>query len=162
MFFTITSLSIIFLAIIVSQFLIEPELQPIFWMITFLIFICYSNIYMSVYYYIKLRNDPGIQGERGEPGERGSKGSDGVCVINTGCDALQNCGELIESVFRDKIPSYDKIRDHEENGIAISNEDKEVLDKMSNFKEILLYKCNTLPYSREEFKKVIEESLDLE
>ena len=35
MFFTISSLFIIFITIIISQFLIEPELQPVFWMIAF-------------------------------------------------------------------------------------------------------------------------------
>ena len=158
MFFTISLLFIIFITIIISQFLIEPELQPVFWMIAFLLFICYANIYTSISYYIELRNNPGLQGERGEPGLRGNKGSDGVCVINTGCDALQNCDELIENTIREYVSEYDVIRKKEEDGIALSETEKNTVESINGYKEILRNQCNTLPYSREEFKKIIEES----
>lgn len=158
MFFTISSLFIIFITIIISQFLIEPELQPIFWMIAFLLFICYANIYASVQFYINLRNNPGLQGEMGNPGDRGNKGSDGVCVINTGCDALQNCDELIENSIREYVSEYDTIRKKEEKGIVLSKAENNIISNINGYKEILRNQCNTLPYSREEFKKIIEES----
>lgn len=161
MFFTITSLIIIFIAIIISQFLIEPELQPIFWMIFLLLFVCYANIYMAIYYYVKLRNNPGIQGERGEPGLKGSKGSQGVCVIDTSCDALQNCNELIDNTLRNKISEYGAIRDKMEKGLRLNNKEKKILEGIQTYKSILLVKCESGAYTREEFKDIVTNSLDI-
>ena len=161
MFFTITSLIIIFIAIIISHFLIEPELQPIFWMIFLLLFVCYANIYMAIYYYVKLRNNPGIQGERGEPGLKGTKGSQGVCVVDTSCDALQNCNELIDNTLRNKISEYGAIRDKMENGTRLNNKEKKVLEGIQTYKSILLVKCESGAYTREEFKDIVTNSLDI-
>lgn len=161
MFFTITSLIIIFVAIIISQFLIEPELQPIFWMIFLLLFVCYANIYMSIYYYVKLRNNPGIQGERGDPGLKGTKGSQGVCVIDTSCDALQNCGELIENTLKEKISEYAAIREKMSKGFRLTNKEKQVLEGIQTYKSILLVKCESGAYTREEFKDIVTNSLDV-
>ena len=161
MFFTILSLIIIFVAIIISQFLIEPELQPIFCMIFLLLFVCYANIYMAIYYYVKLRNNPGIQGERGEPGLKGSKGSQGVCVIDTSCDALQNCNELIENTLKEKISEYKSIREKMEKGFRLTNKEKKVLEGLQTYKSILLVKCESGAYTREEFKDIVTNSLDV-
>jgi len=160
MFFTITSLIIIFTAIIISQFLIDAKLQPIFWLIFLLLFVCYANIYMAVYYYVKLRNNPGIQGERGDPGLKGQRGSQGICVIDTGCDALQNCSELIENTLQEKLPSYKTIREKEGKGIRLSERDKKVLNGIQTYKNILKVKCESGRYSRDEFKDLVTDSLE--
>ena len=161
MFFTITALIIIFIAIIISQFLIEADLQPIFWMISLLLFVCYSNIYMAIYYYVKLRNNPGIQGERGEPGLKGAKGSQGICVIDTSCDALQNCDDLIDNTLRNKISEYGAIRDKQDEGTRLSNKENKVLESIQTYKNILLVKCRSGAYTRDEFKDIITNSLDI-
>ncbi len=161
MFFTITSLIIIFVAIIISQFLIDPSLQPIFWMIFLLLFVCYANIYMSIYYYVKLRNNPGIQGERGEPGLKGTKGSQGVCIVDTSCDALQNCSELVENTLASKIEPYKQIRDKMKKGTRLSNKEKKILEGIQTYKSILLVKCESGAYTREEFKDIVTNSLDV-
>ena len=160
MFFTITSLIIIFVAIIISQFLIDAKLQPIFWLISLLLFVCYSNIYMAVYYYVKLRNNPGIQGERGDPGQSGQSGSQGICVIDTGCDALQNCSELIELTLQKKLGSYKTIKDKEKKGIRLTEKDKKTLNGIQTYKNILKVKCESGRYSHEEFKNLVTDSLE--
>ena len=160
MFFTISALIIIFIAIIISQFLIEAKLQPVFWMIALLLFVCYANIYMAIYYYVKLRNNPGIQGRRGNPGLKGSTGSQGVCIIDTGCDALQNCNELIERTLREKLPEYDAISKKKEKGRRLSNKDKKIIQGIQTYKSILLVKCESGRYTRQEFKDIVTDSLD--
>ena len=96
MLLTIIALTIVFLSIIINKFIVDPQLQYIYWLVVFLLFVSVSNIYMTMHYYVKLRNEPGIKGERGDPGEKGQGGSTGVCEINTGCGAIQNCRDLIE------------------------------------------------------------------
>ena len=160
MFFTISSLIIIFTTIIISQFLIEPKLQPVFWMIALLLFVCYANIYMAIYYYVKLRNNPGIQGRRGEPGPKGSKGSQGVCVVNTSCDALQNCGDLIEKTLKEKLPEYKTIADKKKRGIRLSEKDNKIVQGIQTYKSILLVKCESGRYTRDEFKSIVTDSLE--
>ena len=44
---------------------------------------------MTLYYYIKLRNAPGVKGERGDPGPKGQKGSNGVCTIDTSVEVFK-------------------------------------------------------------------------
>ena len=83
MLLTIIALTIVFLSIIINKFIVDPQLQYIYWLVVFLLFVSVSNIYMTMYYYVKLRNEPGIKGERGDPGEKGQVGSNGVCEINT-------------------------------------------------------------------------------
>ena len=40
----------------------------------------YMNIYLTIFYYIKLRNEPGVQGPPGPKGEKGPTGPEGKCV----------------------------------------------------------------------------------
>ena len=111
--------------------------------------------------YVRLRNNPGIQGERGEPGLKGSKGSQGTCVIDTSCDALQNCNELIENTLRNKISEYKGIREKMEKGHRLSNKEKKIIEGIQTYKSILLVKCESGAYTREEFKDIVTDSLDV-
>ena len=83
MLFQVITLSIVFASIILSKFIVDKDLQAIYWLIVFLLTVTVGNIYMTFRYYIKLRNEPGVKGERGSPGEKGQKGSNGVCTIDT-------------------------------------------------------------------------------
>ena len=71
----------------------------------FLLYISCYNIYVTMEYYIKLRNNPGIKGERGDPGNPGQKGSDGVCSMAKNC-GIANCRKLITDTLADKFPEY--------------------------------------------------------
>ena len=68
MWYTLGSLFYFFLAIIVSQFIADRNIKIAYWLMLFLLHISLSNIYMSTYFYIKLRETPGIKGQRGDPG----------------------------------------------------------------------------------------------
>ena len=151
---------IVFIAIIVSQFIVDPQLQPVYWMVVLLLFVSVANIYMSIYYYIKLRNEPGIKGERGDSGNQGESGSPGVCTIDTECDALQNCRELIDTILRELLPSYKEIKEKEANSIELSDADKDKLSQVDGYIELIIPKCESGLYSRDEMKSIIKKSFN--
>ena len=96
-----------------------------------------------MHYYVKLRNDPGIKGERGDPGEKGISGSDGVCEINTSCDAIQNCRGLIKKRLMEKMPEYKAVIEKRDTELQTLNEnDKNIINQVyklaKNKKKILV------------------------
>lgn len=77
--------TIYIVAIAISMF-IEDKTQKIYYfMIIGLATLVYLNVYLSVVYYIKLRNEPGIPGPRGPKGSKGPTGSNGKCKISDKC-----------------------------------------------------------------------------
>ena len=101
MLLTIIALTIVFLSIIINKFIVDPQLQYIYWLVVFLLFVSVSNIYMTMYYYVKLRNEPGIKGERGDPGEKGQVGSNGVCEINMMWSLFKTVETLLRKNYLD-------------------------------------------------------------
>ena len=97
MLLTIIALTIVFLSIIINKFIVDPQLQYIYWLVVFLLFVSVSNIYMTMYYYVN-RNEPGIKGERGDQ-EKKVRWNDGVCEINTG-GAVQKVKILLKKNYR--------------------------------------------------------------
>lgn len=159
MIYTVMVLTIIFISIIISKFIVNPDLQYIYWLVVFLLFVSVSNIYMTMYYYVKLRNDPGIKGERGDPGEKGIPGSDGVCEINTSCNAVQNCRALIKKRLMEKMPEYKAVIDKRDIELQTLNEnDKNIINQVNGFISILEPKCKSGRYTREEMEKLIDDS----
>ena len=159
MIYTIVTLTIIFISIIISKFIVNPELQYIYWLIAFLLFISVSNIYMTIHYYVKLRNDPGIKGERGDPGDKGQTGSNGVCEINTSCDAIQDCRGLIEDRLMEKIPEYRAVIEKAQNeNMELDAKDNSILRQVNGYISILEPKCKSGRYNLEEMTTLINES----
>jgi hypothetical protein len=54
-------------------------------MIVGLAFLCLLNIYLTVFYYIKIRNTEGTPGPMGPKGNRGPKGEPGKCSFSETC-----------------------------------------------------------------------------
>jgi len=158
MLFTIISLIIVFLSIIFSQFIIDPNVKPIYWMIILLLLVSISNIYMSFYYYIKLRNEPGIKGERGEPGEQGESGGKGKCVVNTQCNSIELCDDFIKEELIKLLPEYKNVIDKQNASKLLTKNDKIILSQIQQYTEILKPKCESGKYSKEEMTKLINQS----
>lgn len=160
MLLTIIAIIIVFVAIIIGQFIVNPTLQPVYWMLVFLLYVSIANIYMTFYYYVKLRNEPGIKGERGEPGIKGEDGGKGVCVINTQCDAIQLCDDFIKTHLKKLLPAYEKVLDKQNNSQLLNNRDRSILSQVQRYTEILKPKCKSGKYSKEEMAKLIEDSFN--
>ena len=159
MLLTIIALTIVFLSIIINKFIVDPQLQYIYWLVVFLLFVSVSNIYMTMYYYVKLRNEPGIKGERGDPGEKGQVGSNGVCEINTGCGAIQNCRDLIEEELLELMPEYAAVlKKRDEDKKELNSRDNSILRQVNGYVGLLEPKCKSGRYTVEEMKKLITDS----
>ena len=63
----------------------EIKYKIAYFMIICLLGLSVLNIYLSIVYYIKLRNDPGIVGEIGKKGPIGVKGLPGKCSFTEKC-----------------------------------------------------------------------------
>lgn len=159
MLLTIIALTIVFLSIIINKFIVDPQLQYIYWLVVFLLFVSVSNIYMTMYYYVKLRNEPGIKGERGDPGEKGQVGSNGVCEINTGCGAIENCRDLIEEELLTLMPEYANVlKKRDEEKKELNAKDNSILRQVNGYVGLLEPKCKSGRYTVEEMKKLIADS----
>ena len=159
MLLTIIALTIVFLSIIINKFIVDPQLQYIYWLVVFLLFVSVSNIYMTMHYYVKLRNEPGIKGERGDPGGKGQDGSNGVCEINTGCGAIQNCRDLIEEELLGLMPEYAAVlKKRDEEKKELNSRDNSILRQVNGYVGLLEPKCKSGRYTVEEMKKLIADS----
>ncbi len=159
MLLTIIALTIVFLSIIINKFIVDPQLQYIYWLVVFLLFVSVSNIYMTIYYYTKLRNEPGIKGERGDPGGKGQVGSNGVCEINTGCGAIENCRDLIEEELLTLMPEYANVlKKRDEEKKELNAKDNSILRQVNGYVGLLEPKCKSGRYTVEEMKKLIADS----
>ena len=63
----------------------EVKYKIAYFMIICLLGLSVLNIYLSIVYYIKLRNEPGIPGDMGKKGPRGVKGLPGKCSFTESC-----------------------------------------------------------------------------
>ena len=61
-------------AVLIAISIQDNNLKICFWLSLILIIVCLINLNLSISFYIKLRNDKGIQGPRGERGDKGPKG----------------------------------------------------------------------------------------
>lgn len=140
MFYWLYSVLYIFLTIIISSLIIEQNLKLIFFLIMFLLYISVYNIFITFEYYIKLRNNPGIKGDRGDPGEAGQDGNNGVCTMAKGC-GIADCRKLIVDELSKNFPQYKTIRRKISKSIELSNNEKKQLRQINTYIDILIPQC---------------------
>ncbi len=85
----------------------DDNLKTSYWLIIFLGYLSVFNIYLSVNYYIKLRNEKGIPGGIGPHGDPGPKGYRGTCSLSEQC-GIQNCRPKIMGLVVDTFPDIPK------------------------------------------------------
>ena len=83
---TFLILLIIALIFISIGFMIpETKFKIAYFMIIMLLGLTILNVYLSIVYYIQLRNDPGKPGPQGSKGVQGAKGAPGKCSFAEKC-----------------------------------------------------------------------------
>jgi hypothetical protein len=70
----------------VSFFIPETKFRIAYYMILALLFLSGLNIYLSIVYYIQLRNTAGVPGTQGDKGPTGVKGAPGKCSFAETCE----------------------------------------------------------------------------
>ena len=157
MLFTISTIIFFFIAIIISQFILDPNLRIAYWLMLLLIYISWANIYMSSYFYIKLREQPGLQGARGPPGETGPKGSKGVCQIEPECGIQKNkLGDIIRDEIRNLDSNYSKIINKEKNGIMLKDNEEKIKSSIEDYILKVQQKATDQNMSRNDIKKELK------
>jgi hypothetical protein len=89
-------LVIVFFIITISFFITEPTYKLAYFLLVGLGFLCILNIYLSIFYYIKLRNDEGIPGPVGPKGVRGPAGEPGKCTYSESCGIEKPREKIVE------------------------------------------------------------------
>lgn len=95
---------ILIVFIVISLFIEEFRLKLAYWLVVVLFVLSITNMYMSIVYYIKLREDPGIPGPRGAKGDQGPSGDIGKCTFSDKC-GIENCEEKIYNIASDYYSS---------------------------------------------------------
>jgi len=162
-YWTWFSIIYVFAAVTISQLFVEEKLRLIFMLIMLLLYVSIYNVYFSIRYYKKIRNEPGIKGDRGDPGDPGQKGSDGVCAMAKGC-GIANCRKLIVDELKVRFPEYALIRDKLNKNKELNSKEKKQNRQINSYIDILVPKCelfeakdpgNTI----KEFTKIIEKTI---
>ena len=100
---TLLILILIYLTLLtISLFIDEMKLRLAFYLLVGLGTLCFLNLYLTVSYYIRLRNEPGVQGPQGPKGPKGPKGDIGKCNYSTECgitDARPKILNIAHSIF---------------------------------------------------------------
>ena len=155
------SIFYVFLTIIIGQLITDKNIKVVFLAVMFLLYISCYNIYITFKYYIKLRNNPGIKGDRGTPGISGQKGSNGVCSMAKNC-GISNCRKLIKDTLSKKFTEYKNIRTKQNKNIELSKTEKGQLKKFNTYIDILIPQCeiyNEGPDPIKKFTQIIEDTL---
>ena len=85
------------ICIVLGMFIEDKTYKLYFFMIVALGTLTYMNLYLTITYYIKLRNEPGVPGPRGPKGEKGATGQKGKCVNSNKCGFTEK--ELDEMLY---------------------------------------------------------------
>ena len=113
-----------------------------YWLSVALILITVINLNMSVGFYIRLRNDKGISGNRGKRGDKGAKGFPGRCELNLDAKCgVKNCISKIQDQLSKRCNHYGEIvakRDYDR-----TTEEQQILEKYQTWINIINNKCGS-------------------
>ena len=92
----------------------DPSIKTTYWMVIGLACLSIINIYLSIFYYIKLRSKKGIKGPDGPRGNKGPKGDQGVCDQSKEC-AIDNdkCVETVLEIRDNYFTEYQDANEDE-------------------------------------------------
>jgi hypothetical protein len=156
------SIFYVFLTIIIGQLITDKNIKVIFFAVMFLLYISCYNIFITFKYYVKLRNNPGIKGDRGDPGVGGQKGSDGVCSMAKNC-GISNCRKLIKDTIADTFPEYKIILNKQSQNLELNTKQKKQLRHINTYIDILIPQCEIFdPDSSDpikDFRKIIKNTI---
>ena len=157
MLFTISTIIFFFISIIISQFILDPNLRIAYWLMLLLIYISWANIYMSSYFYMKLREQPGLKGSQGPPGELGPNGSNGTCIIEPECGIIK---DKYGDIIRDEITKLDKtyynIVNKEKKGILLNDNETKIKSSIDDYIIKVQRKAKENKMSKVDIKKELK------
>lgn len=162
-FWTWFSLIYVFVSVTISFLFIEENLRLVFMLIALLLYVSIYNVYFSVKYYYKIRNEPGIKGDRGVPGDPGHKGSDGVCAMAKSC-GIASCRKLVVDELKKQFPEYLVIRQKLAKNVELNAKEKKQNRQINTYIDLLVAKCEVFESEGEntveDFKQIIKKTIN--
>ena len=92
---------------------------------------------MTFYYYIKLRNEPGVRGARGDPGPKGQKGSNGVCTIDTSCGLFKTVEISLKKYLWKNFLNTRELYKNKKRVLKLNNSDLKILEQVNMYFDML-------------------------
>lgn len=138
---------------IINLFIEEFNTRLAYWFIVALGTLAFMNLYLSVLYYIRLRNEPGKPGARGEKGEQGAQGDIGKCTFSEKC-GITDCKGKIFGLGETYYPNINKkcLQDIKKCKSPSEREKAIPINKVLNR---LIDKCNKTKMAEEDYMRKI-------
>jgi hypothetical protein len=157
-----TLLVVIFIYIIlaiISLYFTDFRLKIAYWFVVALGTLTVINIYLSITYYISLRNEVGVPGPRGTKGDPGPVGDVGKCTLSETC-GIQNCEDKLYAIAANIYPNMSRtcISDPNTCGDVATKEKAIPLNKLFNQ---LINECKTTKMPEDEFMRRIRPQMEL-
>lgn len=157
---TILIIIIIYIIFIVfSLFINDYNMKVAYWFIIGLGTLTTINIYLTVIYYIELRNDEGNIGPRGDKGDKGIKGAPGKCTFSKKCN-IENCDDIIYTHAKTIFPDVSRKCLENKNNCK-SNANKSKYEPVRKRLTQLIKKCKTTTMAEEDFLRKIKPQIEL-
>jgi hypothetical protein len=156
------SLVYVFFAVTISYLFIEENLRLVFMLIMLLLYVSIYNVYFSIKYYYRIRNEPGMKGDRGDPGQSGQGGSDGVCAMAKSC-GIANCRKLIIDEMKREFPEYALIRQKLAKNEQLNKNESRQNKQINSYIDMLIPKCENFEANGDtldEFREIIRKTID--
>lgn len=135
----------------------DENLKICFWLSLILIIIALINLNLAFSFYIKLRNEKGIEGGRGERGDKGPKGFPGRCELNLDATCgVKNCRAKITDHLMKQCPHYGEIVSMRD--VDRTVEDNKILRKYEEWIKVINTDCATVQDEDAFFQKIFEDN----
>ncbi len=156
---TILIIIIIYIIFIVfSLFINDYNMKIAYWFIIGLGTLTVVNIYMTIIYYIELRNDEGNIGARGDKGDKGIKGAPGKCTFSKKCN-IENCNDIIYNHAKTIFPDVSR-KCLENKNACKSKANKTAYEPIRRQLRQLIQKCKTTTMAEEDFIQKIKPQIE--
>lgn len=146
-------------AVLIALSIQDNNLKICFWLSLVLGIVCLINLNLSLSFYIKLRNERGIQGPRGERGDKGPKGFPGRCELSISESGLiKHCKAKIINNLRKSCNNYKETINKRFDDRTV--EEKQKLEIYHKWVNIITNECNTQNASNEDryFDRIFSDS----
>ena len=131
------------LAMLIAVSIQDTNMKVCFWLSLVLFIVSLLNLNLAVTFYIKLRNERGVQGKRGERGDKGPKGFPGRCELNLEARCgVRNCRSKIQDNLMENCPHYKEVVSKRE--VDRTMEENKMIDKYTEWINIINTQCNDI------------------
>lgn len=144
-------------AILIAVSIKDKNLQICFWLSFVLFIVALINLNLSISFYIRLRNEKGIQGSRGEKGDKGPKGFPGRCELNLDATCnIRNCRTKLQEKLLEQCSNYkDIVRKRD---VDRSIEEQNMLRKYNQWLNAIEQQCHNEANEEDFFENVFQDS----